>query len=49
VREESRMVALLDAVAAGRLTAADVGEARIQKLEAADNRKIRMRAEQLFR
>jgi hypothetical protein len=49
VREESRMAALLDAVAAGRLTAAELGEARVQKLQTAENKKIRARAERLFR
>jgi hypothetical protein len=43
------MSALLDAVAAGRLTASDLGEARVQKLKAAENKKIRARAEQLLR
>jgi hypothetical protein len=49
VREDSRMTAVLDAVAAGRLTAADLGEARVQKLKAAENKKIRARAGQLLR
>ena len=48
VRDDSRMTALLDAVAAGRLTASDLGEARVQKLKAAENKKIRARAEQLL-
>jgi hypothetical protein len=49
VRDDSRMSALLDAVAAGRLTVADLGEARVQKLKTAENKKIRARAEQLLR
>jgi hypothetical protein len=49
VRDDSRMTALLDAVAAGRLTAADLGETRVQKLKAAGNRKIRARADQLLK
>ena len=49
VRDDSRMTAVLDAVAAGRLTASDLGEARVQKLKAAENKKIRARAEQLLR
>ena len=49
LRDDSRMTALLDAVAAGRLTASDLGEARVQKLETAANRKLRARAEQLLR
>ena len=49
LRDDSRMNALLDAVAAGRLTVADLGEARVTKLKAAENKKIRARAEQLLR
>ena len=49
LRDDSRMAAVLDAVAAGRLTASDLGEARVQKLKAAENEKIRARAEQLLR
>jgi neutral/alkaline ceramidase-like enzyme len=48
LRDDSRMAALLDAVAAGRLTVSDLGEARVQKLNAAENKKVRSRAEQLF-
>lgn len=49
MRDDSRMTALLDAVAAGRLALSDIGEARVQKLKTADNKKIRARAEQLLR
>ena len=49
LRDDSRMAALLDAVAAGRLTASDIGDARVQKLKTAENKKIRARAEQLLR
>ncbi len=49
LRDDSRMAALLDEVAAGRLTVADLGEARVTKLKAAENPKIRARAEKLLR
>ena len=49
LRDDSRMTVLLDEVAAGRLTASDLGEARVQKLKAAENKKIRARAEKLLR
>jgi hypothetical protein len=49
LRDDSRMSALLDLVASGQLTAADLGEARVQKLKAAANSTIRARAEQLLR
>jgi hypothetical protein len=43
------MTALLDGVAAGQLTAADLGDVRVQKLKAVANSVIRARAEQLLR
>jgi len=49
LRDDARMSALLDAVAAGQLTASDLGEVRVQKLKTAENEKIRARAEQLLR
>jgi hypothetical protein len=49
VREETRMSMLLDAVAAGRLTASDLGDARVQKLKTAESKKIRARSEQILR
>jgi hypothetical protein len=49
LRDDSRMAALLDAVAAGQLTASDLGEARVQKLKTAGDKTIRTRAEQLLR
>ena len=49
MRDDTRMAALLDAVADRRLTRSDVGEARVDKLKMADNKKIRSRAEQLLR
>ncbi len=49
LRDDARMTVLLDGVAAGQLTAADLGEARVQKLKAVANSAIRARAEQLLR
>jgi hypothetical protein len=49
MRNDTRMAAVLDAVAAGRLTKSDLGDARIEKLKVADNTSIRSRAEQLLR
>jgi hypothetical protein len=49
LRDDARMGALLDAVAAGRVSAADLGEARAQKLKAATDKKVRARAERLLR
>jgi hypothetical protein len=49
LRDDARMSALLDAVAAGQLTTSDLGDARVQKLKTAENEKIRSRAEQLLR
>jgi hypothetical protein len=49
LRDEARMTALLDAVAAGRVSATDLGEARVQKLKTATDSKVRARAEKLLR
>lgn len=49
MRDDARMAAVLDAVAVGRLTKSDLGEARVEKLKTAPNKRIRARAEQLLR
>lgn len=48
LRDESRMAALLDAVAAGKVTKETLGDARIAKLRKAKDAAIRKRAEQLL-
>ena len=48
LRDELRQSALLDAVAAGRVTVSQLGEKRIQTLKAAANPELRARAEKLF-
>jgi hypothetical protein len=49
MRDQARMSTLLDAVAAGRVAASDLGEVRVQKLKTAESRKIRAKAEQILR
>jgi hypothetical protein len=49
LRDDARMLALLDAVEAGRIKASDLGEARTQKLKAASDKKVSARAEKLLR
>ena len=48
LRDESRIAALLDAVAAGQMTKEQLGEARIAKLRKVDNKQLRQRAEKLL-
>ena len=48
LRDEPRQSALLDAVAAGRVTVLQLGEKRIQTLKAAANPELRARAEKLL-
>jgi putative membrane-bound dehydrogenase-like protein len=47
VRDEARVGALLDELAAGRVTKADLGEQRLEKLNKVSDAKIRARVKQL--
>lgn len=49
LRDDSRVAALLDATAAGKVSAARLGDARIEKLLATKDANLRARAEKLLR
>ena len=49
LRDDARMLALLDAVEAGRIKAADLGDARVEKLKTATDKQVRERAERVLR
>jgi hypothetical protein len=48
MRNDERMDMLLDAVAAGRVTRATLGDARVEKLKNAPDGKVRMKAEKIL-
>jgi hypothetical protein len=48
IREEDRAALLLEAIAAGTVSSADLGETRVQKLITLPNEKLRQRAQQTF-